>query len=135
MSNVLIRWHQLVKDQDHSALDSLLAEDVVFYSPVVHTPQRGKSITMKYLTAACHVFFNGSFHYVREIVGDHQALLEFEVEIDGILVNGADIICWNEDDQITLFKVMVRPRKALEIVASNMMAMLQSMGTESFVAT
>ncbi len=130
MSNVLTRWHELVQSRDHAMLDSLLAEDVVFYSPVVHTPQQGKPITTKYLTAACNVFFNGTFHYVREIVGPHEALLEFEVEMDGIQVNGVDIICWNEDDQITHFKVMVRPRKALEIVASNMMAMLQSMDTQ-----
>src|SRR5271154_4120584 len=88
-------WHRLVKERDVQGLDGLLAADAVFYSPVVHTPQIGKAITKKYLAAAFHVFFNESFRYVRELAGDRDEVLEFQVELDGIAVNGVDMIQWN----------------------------------------
>jgi len=80
-------WHRLVRTRDSSSLNELLAEDSVFHSPVVHTPQRGRALTAWYLAAAFQVFFNESFRYVREIVGESDAMLEFETEIDGIVVN------------------------------------------------
>jgi ketosteroid isomerase-like protein len=95
MSATLHTWHELVRTRDARGLDTLLADDVVFHSPVVHTPQVGKAITARYLAAAFHVFFNESFRYVREIVGPRDAALEFQVEIDGIAVNGIDLIAWN----------------------------------------
>jgi len=119
-------WHRLVRTQDPSGLDSLLAQDAVFYSPVVHAPQRGKALAAAYLSAALTVFFNSTFHYVREIVGASDAMLEFETEIDGILVNGVDIIKWNDIGQIVEFKVMLRPLKAINIIHQRMAAMLQS---------
>jgi hypothetical protein len=120
-------WHQLVRAHDPSGLDALLAEDAVFHSPVVHTPQRGRKLASWYLSAAFHVFFNPSFRYVREIVGPSDAMLEFETEIDGILVNGVDLIRWNESGQIVDFKVMLRPLKAINLIHQRMAAMLQSM--------
>lgn len=117
-------WHDLVKARDPSGLDKLLAEDVVFISPVVHTPQRGKALAKGYLSAALQVFFNASFRYVREIVGESDAMLEFETQIDGIVVNGVDIIKWNARGEIIEFKVMVRPLKAMTIVHERMGAML-----------
>ena len=117
-------WHGLVKANDPSGLDELLAEDVVFVSPVVHTPQHGKALAKAYLGAAFQVFFNSSFRYVREILGDSDAMLEFETEIDGVLVNGVDIIKWNRDGQITEFKVMIRPLKAITLIHKSMGAML-----------
>ena len=117
-------WHHLVKACDPSGLDSLLADDVVFISPVVHTPQRGKASAKAYLSAAFQVFFNSSFKYVREIVGASDAMLEFETEIDGVLVNGVDIIKWNDRGQIIEFKVMVRPLKAITVIHERMGAML-----------
>ena len=113
-------WHEVVASQDARQLDALLADEVVFYSPVVHTPQVGKAITTTYLTAALSVLFNDSFRYVREIIGDQAAMLEFVVEIDGISVNGVDIIAWNDADQITEFKVMIRPLKGIQIVHQKM---------------
>src|SRR5438477_9565028 len=88
-------WHRLVRTRDAATLNELLAEDSVFHSPVVHTPQRGRAVTAWYLAAAFQVFFNESFRYVREIVGGSDAALEFETEIDGIVVNGVDLIKWN----------------------------------------
>lgn len=119
-------WHQLVQSRDVRGLDALLAEDAVFHSPVVHTPQVGKAITRKYLAAAFQVFFNESFRYVRELTGERDAILEFQVEIDGISVNGVDMIKWNEQGQIVEFKVMLRPLKAVSLIHQKMGAMLQA---------
>jgi SnoaL-like protein len=119
-------WHRLVREHDPSGLNALLADDAVFYSPVVHTPQRGKALTAGYLTAAFQVFFNPTFRYVREIVGAADAMLEFETEIDGVLVNGVDIIKWNPSGQIVEFKVMIRPLKAINLIHQRMAAMLAS---------
>ncbi|MEQ8230279.1 MAG: nuclear transport factor 2 family protein [Gammaproteobacteria bacterium] len=119
-------WHRLVREHDVQGLDALLDDDVVFVSPVVHTPQRGKAITTAYLSAAFAVFFNPSFRYVREIIGERDAMLEFEVDIDGIAVNGVDILHWNDAGRITEFKVMVRPLKAINLVHQRMAAMLEA---------
>lgn len=126
MHTTVEQWHALVRSQDPSALDVLLAEDAVFISPVVHTPQRGKALTKAYLSAAFVVFFNKNFRYVREIVGASDAMLKFETEIDGVHVNGVDIITWNAAGQIIEFKVMVRPLKAIMIVHERMAQMLSS---------
>jgi hypothetical protein len=119
-------WHEIARTRDINALGSLLAEDAVFYSPVVHTPQRGKAITTQYLSAAFHVFFNDSFQYVREVSGPLDAVLEFQVEIDGVSVNGVDMIRWSEEGQIVEFKVMIRPLKAVNLIHQKMAAMLQA---------
>ena len=119
-------WHRLVRDHDASGLNALLADDAVFHSPVVHKPQAGKALTAMYLGAAFQVFFNPSFRYVREIVGASDAMLEFEVEIDGVQVNGIDLIKWNEAERIVEFKVMIRPLKAINVVHARMAAMLQA---------
>ena len=119
-------WHRLVRTQDRAGLHALLAEDAVFHSPIVHTPQRGRAIAEKYLGAAFTVFFNSTFRYVREIVGASDAMLEFETEIDGILVNGIDLITWNDAGKIVAFKVLLRPLKAIEVVRQRMAAMLQA---------
>lgn len=122
-------WHRLVQAHDPSGLHALLADDAVFISPVVHTPQVGKAVTAAYLTAAFAVFFNPTFKYVREIVGERDAVLEFETTIDGILVNGVDLVKWNQDDKIVEFKVMVRPLKAIHLIHERMAAMLASAGS------
>ncbi|RZU02146.1 nuclear transport factor 2 family protein [Rivibacter subsaxonicus] len=119
-------WHQLVQSRNTRGLGALLADEVVFHSPVVHTPQLGKAVTTLYLSAAFHVFFNESFRYVREVIGSHDAVLEFTVVIDGIAVNGVDMIKWNDAGQITEFKVMIRPLKAINLIHQKMAAMLQA---------
>jgi SnoaL-like domain len=119
-------WHRLVGSHDPSGLNEFLAEDAVFYSPVVHSPQHGRTLAAGYLTAAFEVFFNPTFRYVREIVGASDAMLEFETEIDGIIVNGVDILKWNESGQIVEFKVMLRPLKAINLIHQRMGAVLQS---------
>ena len=121
---VLETWHRLVRTNDASGLRDLVAEDAIFHSPVVHTAQPGRKLTVMYLSAAFKVFFNPSFRYVREIVGAHDAMLEFETEIDGILVNGVDIIKWNDAGQIVEFKVMIRPLKGMQVIHQKMGEML-----------
>lgn len=120
-------WHALLESRDPAGLNDLLADDVVFHSPVVHTPQAGKFITFLYLSAALRVFVNDSFRYVREVTGPQDAILEFEVEIDGIAVNGVDMIRWNDAGRIVEFKVMVRPLKAINLIHQKMATMLQEM--------
>jgi SnoaL-like domain len=126
MTGPIETWHQLVEKRDTRGLDALLADEAVFYSPVVHTPQVGKAITKKYLAAAFQVFFNESFRYVRELKGDRDAILEFEVKLDGITVNGVDMIKWNDAGKITEFKVMLRPLKAVNLIHQKMAEMLQA---------
>ena len=121
-------WHELVRSRNAKGLDALLAEDVVFHSPVVHTPQVGKAVTLKYLTAAFHVFFDESFRYVRELTGPNDAVLEFQVELDGIVVNGIDMLKWNDEGTLVEFKVMIRPLKAINLIHQKMATMLQSPG-------
>ena len=123
--DTLSTWHALVKSRDANGLGELLADEVVFHSPVVHTPQIGKAITTQYLAAALHVFFNETFKYIREISSSHDAALEFQVEIDGILVNGVDMLKWNDDGRIIDFKVLIRPLKAISLIHLKMAAMLQ----------
>jgi hypothetical protein len=111
VTDPIAAWHDILDRRNASALGNLLADDVTFHSPVVHTPQRGKAVTTMYLTAAFSVFANETFRYVREVIGARDAVLEFVTEIDGITVNGVDMIHWNDDGRITDFKVMVRPLK------------------------
>lgn len=118
-------WHAYTRSREAAALSRLLADDVVFESPVVHTPQKGKAITLAYLQAAMHVLGNGSFNYRNEWYGAQSAVLEFESACEGILINGVDIISWNEQGLITNFKVMVRPLKAVNKLHELMARMLQ----------
>jgi hypothetical protein len=113
-------WHRLVRTNDASGLPALIAEDAVFHSPVVHAAQHGRKLAVVYLSAAFKVFFNPSFRYVREIVGPHDAMLEFQTEIDGILVNGVDIIRWDDEGRIVDFKVMIRPLKGINVIHQKM---------------
>jgi len=118
-------WHRIVLERDAAALAALLAEDAVFHSPVVHTPQRGRARVMAYLGAALHLLGSQpGFRYVREIRGENDAMLEFELEIDDVLVDGVDILRWNEQGQIVDFKVLIRPLKAINLVQERMAALL-----------
>lgn len=122
----LAKWHEyMMGGADPAVLSELLADDAVFHSPVVHTPQVGKRIVMAYLVAASHVLGNDSFRYVRELVDGDEMMLEFVTEIDGININGVDIIRFDNQGKIKDFKVMVRPLKAINKVWEMMAAQLQ----------
>jgi hypothetical protein len=119
-------WHQIVQTRDLAGLQRLLADNVVFESPVVHTPQAGKPVTALYLQAAMHVLVNSSFRYVNEWHGPDSSVLEFETTCEGVLINGVDMIRWNAQGQISHFKVMVRPLKAVNKLHELMGRMLQA---------
>ena len=123
-ATALDKWYGYMKSHDRAALWDLLHPDAVFESPVVHTPQRGRDITFKYLSSAEKVLGGPGFKYVGEWRSDNGAVLEFEKEIDGIVINGVDLITFNADGQITHFKVMVRPLKAMNLLHQLMGAQL-----------
>ena len=112
----LDKWYDYMKSHDHAALWDLLHPDAVFESPVVHTPQRGRDITFKYLSSAEKVLGGPGFRYIGEWRSANGAVLEFEKEIEGIKLNGVDIISFSDDDWIARFKVMVRPLKAINLL-------------------
>lgn len=123
----LQRWMDYFHSHDPALLEPMLADDVVFISPVVHTPQRGKRITSAYLLAAEKVLNNETFVYRRVFDCADRAVLEFELELDGVQVNGVDMVEWDAHGQITEFKVMVRPLKAVNKVHEKMGEMLAQM--------
>ena len=127
--NTLELWHDMLRRRDLGRLDEVLAEDCVFLSPIVHTPQRGRDLTRLYLTAALTVF-NESFQYVKEVVSPQHAVLEFTCEVDGIMVNGVDIMTFDDAGKIMEFKVMVRPLKAINLLHAKMKAMLEQMSAQ-----
>jgi len=122
-------WHAYMQSGgDADLLAAQLAEEPVFHSPVVHTPQVGKAKVMLYLLSAAKVLGNDSFRYVREVVEGNDALLEFTAEIDGIHINGIDLITFDDAGKIQDFKVMVRPLKAVNKLWEMMAAQLQAVG-------
>lgn len=135
-------WHALLRSRDPGGLDELLADDVVFYSPVVFTPGRGKDIAKMYLQAAFATIGGESeqsaaadagesrdtkFQYTREVLAGNHAVLEFETEMSGKYVNGVDMITCNDEGKIVEFKVMIRPLQAVNLLHQKMAKMLASM--------
>jgi hypothetical protein len=118
------RWHAYIKNHDNDDLWEMLHPDAVFESPVVHTPQRGREIVYKYLTSAGKVLGGEGFHYIGEWHGPNSMILEFMNEVNGIKIDGIDMITWDEAGLITHFKVMVRPLKAVNMLHQMMGAQL-----------
>jgi hypothetical protein len=123
---VIQRWIDIIEGNRAEQVESLLAADAVFYSPAVFTPQEGRDKTAVYLKAAAKLFGGADFRYVGQWYGENSAVLEFTAEIDGIHINGVDMIAWNGADEIVSFKVMLRPLKALQTVIPKMAELLQA---------
>ena len=129
------KWHDHIKGEFPGGFDELLADDVIFYSPIVFSPQKGKDLTTLYLMAAGNTFGGdqsrdgtlqeSSFKYTKEVLDGNQAILEFETQIDGKYVNGVDIITFNYEGKISEFKVMIRPLQAVNIIHEKMQEMLK----------
>ena len=134
-------WHRILRGELPDGLDDLLADDCVFYSPIVFTPQKGKAISKLYLQAAGATFAGDAdpgkaleqgvpdtkFRYVKQVLSGNQAVLEFEARVDGKVVNGVDIISCDDTGRIVEFKVMVRPLQAVNLLHQKMAAMLETM--------
>ena len=125
--NGLDTWHKFLKTRNNEGLNNFIADDAVLYSPVVFTPVEGKFMVTMYLMAASEIIGNKNFKYVREVCDSDNALLEFETEIDGISVNGIDMIKFTEDGKLQEIKVMIRPLKGVNIVHQKMGEYLQKM--------
>ena len=127
---VIQRWIAIIDNGIDNGrtdeLEALLAENAVFYSPAVFTPQEGRAKTLAHLAAAVRLFGDSDFRYVGQWFADRSAVLEFVADIDGIHVNGVDVIKWNGDEKIVEFKVLIRPLKALQSVMAAMAQLLQS---------
>jgi hypothetical protein len=106
-------WHVVVGSRDPALLDGLLADDVVFRSPAVFAPQQGKALTTMYLTSALAVL-GPSLRYVGQWHDQDSAVLEFEADLDGVYVQGVDLLRWNSESQLVSFTVMVRPMRGLQ---------------------
>jgi hypothetical protein len=143
IEQVVHQWHLYMKGQLEGGLDGLLADDCVFYSPIVFTPQVGKEITKMYLLAAGQTLpgdkkdavdeaseKSGKFRYIKEVMSGNTAVLEFETTVEGKYANGVDIITCNNEGKIVEFKVMFRPLQAINAVHRQMGAMLEKMSTK-----
>jgi hypothetical protein len=114
--NPIKEWHEIVKSGKTENLSSIIDSDCIFYSPVVFTPQKGKELTIKYLSAAALVFGDDSFKYIKEIINEKNACLEFGLKLNGIEINGVDLISWNDRNKISEFKVLIRPLKGVQLI-------------------
>lgn len=142
IEQVVEAWQAHLRGEYPGGLDRLLDDEVVFYSPIVFTPQRGKAVTALYLEAASQTFPGdhgavspaggdpppGGFRYTKSVMAGDTAVLEFETTMDGRYVNGVDIIRCNDQGRIVEFRVMIRPLQAVELVHRRMAAMLEQMG-------
>jgi hypothetical protein len=121
----LHRWHALVESRDPGGLPAMIAEDAVFHSPAVHSPQPGRALVTAYLTGAIHVL-GPTLHYVEEWQNETTAALRFTAEVDGLQVEGVDLITWDDEGLIADFTVMLRTFKALKAVMGRMLEQLTS---------
>ncbi len=140
IEHVVEEWHAYLRGELPGGLDGLLDDDVVFYSPIVYTPQKGKAITALYLQAAGQTLPGDqkagksgggdpprAFHYTKSVLAGDTAVLEFETTIGGKYVNGVDIIRCNDEGRIVEFRVMIRPLQAINLVHQQMAAVLERM--------
>ncbi len=123
----LALWHQFVSNRDTSRLGDLIADDAVLHSPVVWTPQKGKKIVSIYLIAAASIIANDHFKYVREVSNNEHSILEFTTVIDGVTVEGVDMLTFDSEGKLKDIKVMVRPLKAIQVVHQKMGEFLEHM--------
>ena len=149
IEDVVDQWHRFLRGDLPGGLESLLDDDVVFYSPIVYTPQRGKAITALYLRAATQALPGdtggdgdggtvavdedaplgpeSAFRYTKKVLAGDTAVLEFETTISGRYVNGVDIIRCNDAGRIVEFRVMIRPLQAVDLVHRQMAETLERM--------
>ena len=111
-------FREAVDAKDMNAVEAMLADDVVFRSPVAFESYPGKAITNAILRSVVEVFED--FHYVREIDDDTKHALVFEAKVDGLELTGCDFLVYDDEGKIIDFMVMVRPLKAAQALAARM---------------
>ena len=126
-SKGLTLWHQFVENRDPTHLDDFIADNATLHSPVVWTPQKGKKIVIIYLIAACEIIANEHFKYIREVSNDEHTMLEFSTVIDGVSVEGVDMLTFDSEGKLLDIKVMIRPLQAVNIVHQKMGEFLAKM--------
>ena len=120
-------WHRHIRERDLAGLGLLLDDEILFYSSLVHTPQRGKRIALAYLKATFDLVVTvAAFRYTRNIIGQSDAAIEFEFDLDGVEVNGVKLLRWNAAGRITEIKLMMRPLRAMEAVQARFEKLLQA---------
>lgn len=124
-------WKDLFHSDKEPSAEQLLADNIALHSPIMHTPQTGKALVAKYIIAAYKLYNDNGLQYVRDFQKGNEAMLEFEGEINGVAVNGVDIIRWNDHGEIEDFKILVRPLKGLDALAKTMVKQLDDLGVQS----
>lgn len=122
----IARWHEMLETRDMSILNELLAEEVVFRSPVAFQPYPGKQVVFFILTNVIQVFENFTYH--REFISEdgNNVVLEFSANVGDKKLKGVDMIQFNEEGQMIDFEVMIRPKSGLEALAVQMGQRIQS---------
>lgn len=125
------QFREAVEARDADAMRELLADDVVFTSPVAFKPYPGKAITSAILRGVLRVFED--FRYIREIndTGGRDSALVFEATVDGKRVTGCDFIHVDEEGKIDDFMVMVRPLSGAQALAEAMGAQFDRIAAEA----
>lgn len=121
------KWHRIINEKSIDMLEDILADDVVFYSPVLYKAQEGKELTKMYLMGAMKILLNGTFNYIHEVHSEAYSVFEFKAVVDQLEINGVDIISWNKEGKISQFKVMIRPYSGLNTLKQKMADLLESM--------
>ncbi|WKG03516.1 nuclear transport factor 2 family protein [Mycolicibacterium sp. HK-90] len=124
-------FRKAVEARDAAAMEALLADDVVFTSPVAFKPYPGKPITAAILRAVLRVFED--FRYVREIedTSGRDHALVFEATVDGKKITGCDFLHLDDDGKIDDFMVMVRPLSGATALAEAMGAQFERIKQEA----
>ncbi len=129
--DVVHPFRKAVEDRDPAAVEALLAEDVVFVSPVAFKPYPGKAITAAILRGVMRVFED--FTYVREITqpGSRDHAFVFTATVNGRQIQGCDLLHFDEEGKIDEFTVMVRPLSAATALAEAMGAQFDRIAAEA----
>ncbi len=122
----LTEWHQVVFEGKLDLLDQMLADDVVFHTPLYLKPRKGRQVTRFILATVIEIFENFTYH--REIIDGDSWMLEFSADIGGISLKGIDLIRWNEAGQIIDFEVYIRPLNGVQALGDAMYERIKAAG-------
>ena len=116
----IAHWHEMLANRDMSILNELLADDIVFRSPVAFNPYPGKPVVFFILSNVIQIFENFTYHREFYTEDGLNVVLEFSANIGDKKLKGIDMIRFNEDGQMIDFEVMIRPKSGIEALATLM---------------